>query len=196
VIGFGPVTDVKRTLADVTRGANINWFGPYVLVSYQDYYQRSYDVAQILEARWVAPLQQDVLKNCIETDIPYWGSRPETVYTPAFRQALSADQLATSGYATLSQDMAANAADDSHTITPKLINQGAHDNVILPAQSLAARDRLCHSSSAPISYREYSTATHYNTMVLSFQDTLTWMQAAAQQEAPNNCPSTDASQRP
>jgi acetyl esterase/lipase len=190
VVGFGPVTDVARTLADVTRGANINWFGPYVLTSYQDYYDRQYGTDQILEPRWVAPLTSDVLKNCIDTNIPYWGSKPEAVYTPAFRQALTSDQLASSGFAKLSQDMAANAADDSRTSTPKLINQGGHDNVILPAQSLAARDRLCRTSEASISYREYPMATHYTTMVLSFQDTLTWMRAAADHVAPDNCPAS------
>lgn len=80
VVGFGPVMSVKQTLVDVVHGANINWFGPNVLVSYEDYYQQTYP-GVVLPGR-VATMKADVLAHCIDTDLPYWGHSPAPIYTP------------------------------------------------------------------------------------------------------------------
>jgi dienelactone hydrolase len=82
VVGWGPVTDVLETLSDVTHAANINWFGPYVVTSYMDYYGENYHPESILLPRWTANLRNDVLDHCIDTDLSYWGHDPAKVYTP------------------------------------------------------------------------------------------------------------------
>lgn len=174
VVGFGPVSDVKRTLADVTRGANINWFGPFVLTSYQDYYGRSYNVSSMLQPKWVTNLRTDATTNCIDTVINFWGRDPAAVYTPAMRAAMASEDW--SAFPDLGRDLEANAVGDQKTTSAKLINQGGQDNVILTGQQQAVMPKICQNSRGPVNMKVYPTATHYTIMVQSFRDTTTWMQ--------------------
>jgi len=93
VVGFGPVMSVKQTLADVTHGANINWFGPNVLRSYTDYYKQTYP-GVILPARELN-LAANVDSHCIDTDLSYWGHTPAAIYTPEFIQSSLAEDICT-----------------------------------------------------------------------------------------------------
>lgn len=187
VVGFGPVTDVKATLVDVIHGANILWFGPYVLYSYSDWYRENYPVDKILQPPYSQNLKTDIAKNCIDTNISHWGNKDiNKVYTPAFIQAMRDGTLAQFA-PTFNDRLVQNLAADVKTSSHKLINQGRLDNVILPSQSESARKRLCQLGNS-VTFREYGDATHYNTMLKSFQDTLSWMQAVSSGEAvPQNC---------
>lgn len=175
VIGFGPVNDVKRTLADVTRGANINWFGPFVMTSYQDYYKRNYDVSTMLQPRWVNTLSNDVSTHCIDSVINYWGRSAAAVYTPAFRQAMSSGNW--NQFADFSQALDENEVGDQDTASAKLINQGQRDNVILHGQQEYVLPKICRNSQGAVGYKLYPSADHYNIMVQSFGDTIVWMKA-------------------
>lgn len=187
VVGFGPVSSVKETWADITRGANINWFGPFVLASYSDYYKQDYMTSEILQNKWSKNLSSDVAKNCIDTVIGYWGKKPDQVYEAKFLAALKNDNLAQVGYGALASDLEKNKLGNTMTKTAKLINQGVEDNVILPRQSMAFRDRLCAAGNKNVSYKAYR-ANHYNTMVISFNDTMAWMgQVLSGQSPPTAC---------
>ncbi len=188
VVGFGPVTDVKTTLTDVTRGANILWFGPYALYSYADWYNEVYPLDKILQPPYSQDLKTDIAKNCIDTNIQYWGNKDiNKVYTPAFIQAMRDGTLA-QFVPTFNDRLVQNLAADVKTSSRKLINQGKLDNVIFPSQSETARKRLCQLGNS-VTFREYGDATHYNTMAKSFQDTLNWMKAVDSGDAvPQNCP--------
>ncbi len=189
IIGFGPVMDVGQTLADVTHGANINWFGPYLLVSYGSYYGDNYNPGTVLLPRWTANLTNDVLAHCIDTDISFWGINDKNVYTPEFISALATNLSSDPAYHLLAQRLADNQTGSATTITAKLINGGAKDNVVLPAQQTAALGRMCKSSSGPVSLHEYAGATHYNTMSTSLKDTLAWMKNLTDGgSAPSTCP--------
>jgi hypothetical protein len=174
VVGFGPVMSVSETLTDVTHGANINWFGPYVLYSYSDYYQGDY--GSVLLPKWEDAQATDVPAHCIDTDIVHWGKIPANVYTPEFLTAATAGQLATA-YPNLSADLDRNAVGPLSTSSAKRINEGALDNVVLPAQQQAVVPDLCRSSTGPVEFKLYPTATHYSTMLISLPDTLAWMRA-------------------
>jgi hypothetical protein len=172
VIGFGPVMSVKQTLTDITRGANINWFGPYVLFSYRDYYKNEY--GPVLLPKWEATLAQDVPAHCIDTNIPFWGRSPEGVYMPEFLAAIKENKLPEQ-YLRLVSDLDRNAVGSVSTTSAKRINQGALDNVVLAAQQVAILPELCSSSQGPVQYKVYPHATHYTTMLQSFSDTVEWM---------------------
>jgi hypothetical protein len=174
IIGFGPVMSVRETLADITVGANINWFGPYILYSYSDYYDKQYGLDTILLPQWRYKLGSDVLSHCIDTDIPYWGHDPAKVYQPGFLAALKDNTLAQQ-FPDLARNLAQNEAGDEATSTAKLINQGHLDNVVLPRQSENVMKTICANSTGPASLVEYPTATHYDNMSQSFADTITWM---------------------
>ncbi len=176
VVGFGPVSDVKRTLADITRGANINWFGPFVLSSYANFYKTDYGLDKILLPDRAANLDNNVSATCIEALIPRWG-RTQGLYTPQFIQALATDSLSKAGYGKLEDDLKKNSVGDQPTQSAKLFNQGAHDNVILPGQQAAMQPTWCRSSKGPVALKIYPQATHYNIMVQSLQDTMRWMDA-------------------
>ena len=177
VVGFGPVTDVKTTLTDTTRGANILWFGPYILRSYQDWYRENYGVNTILKSPFSENLNADIAKNCIDTNIAYWGNRDITkVYTSQFIQAMKGSSLAAFS-PSLDRRLDENQVGTTKTSTPKLINHGQNDNVVLPSQSSVALRRLCASGSQ-VYLKIYPTATHYNTMILSLNDSLAWMKQA------------------
>lgn len=198
VVGFGPVTSVNETLTDaITANANINWFGPFVLVSYQDWYRRSYPVDRILLPQWNKNLKSDVLRECIDQVNHFWPdnlgtNRSANVYTPEFIAAAKTGNIASNAiYAQFASDMATNIVGPIKTNTPKLINQGLHDNVVLPRQSKAGYQRLCASGNT-VNLREYSTSPyavqtynptglvdHYQTMNASFKDSVVWMQARA-----------------
>lgn len=187
VVGFGPVMSVKQTLVDVVHGANINWFGPNVLVSYEDYYQQTYP-GVVLPGR-VATMKADVLAHCIDTDLPYWGHSPAPIYTPEFIQAAQTDTLATA-YPEFNKVLEENTVGAVSTASAKRINQGAHDNVVLASQAAAAQPALCASSTGPVQLVVYPNSTHYNTMLHSFNDTLAWMKAVREgQTVPTTCTS-------
>jgi acetyl esterase/lipase len=180
VVGWGPVMSVKQTLTDVTHAANINWFGPNVLVSYRDYYKESYP-GILLTAR-ENNLRANVLAHCIDTDLSYWGHNPAVVYTPEFIQS-ALDGTFNDRFPQFAQDLDANAVGSVPTQSAKLINEGELDNVVLPAQQTAALPALCASSKGPVQYKPYPQTTHYNAMLHSFGDTLAWMKNLSAREA-------------
>ncbi len=206
-IGFGPVTDVSQTLTDaITANANINWFGPFVLVSYQDWYKHNYPVDKILMPQWTQNLRTDVLRECIDTADRFWPNNMGTnrsglVYTPQFIAAAKTGNIANDPtYRQFAADMAKNITGAIARSTPILLNQGLYDNVILPVQSQAAFKRFCSSGNS-VTYRRYDKSAfavqtynptglvdHYQTMNASFKDTLAWMNSIINgAKAPNNC---------
>lgn len=178
VVGFGPVDDVEKTLSDITKGANINWFGPYVLVSYRDYYKADYQIEKILLPKWQTNLTKDVLNNCVDTVSGHWGTKSDGVYTKEFLNALRDKRLLSSQYPQLAYDMRKNIAGDVKTNSVKLINQGALDNVVLADQQTQMINRMCSSGNRIVNYKLYPKANHYNTMVISFRDTISWLSQA------------------
>ncbi|MBA3679251.1 hypothetical protein H0W80_03640 [Candidatus Saccharibacteria bacterium] len=195
-IGFGPVTSVNETLTDaITNNANINWFGPFVVVSYQDWYKHTFPVDKILVPQFTKNLRSDVLRECIDTATHFWPSniganKSAEVYTAEFIAAAKSGNIANnSAYTQFANDMSANIVGTVKTLTPKLINQGQYDNVVLSRQSKAGYQRMCASGNST-NFKEYSTnpyaiqgynpkglVDHYQTMNASFKDTLGWMEA-------------------
>jgi hypothetical protein len=187
VIGFGPVMSVRQTLTDVTKGANINWFGPYVLTSYTDYYKTDFHPELILLPTRLENLKRDVENHCIDTNLTFWGHTPAGVYTPEFIGAMSTNTLV-GPYQAFGDAMDKNAVGEVATTTPKLINEGAFDNVVLPAQQRNILPGLCKSSKGPVQFKLYPKATHYDTMKYSLADTLGWMNTLRQTAAvPSTC---------
>lgn len=189
VIGFGPLTDVTRTVSDISVGANLIWFAPYVLRSYADWYGDTYDIPRYLVEPFATNLNSDIARNCIDSNIKHWGDKDsKKVLTPQFLDALKTNTLA-SFSPDLYKRLQANSALGYNTASNKLLNQGKFDNVILPAQTEQARKSLCKDGNK-VTAKVYPTATHYNTMVSSFQDTLTWMKSLRDgRTVPNNCSS-------
>ncbi len=186
VIAFAPVSNVTTTLTDIARGADIVWFGPFVLLSYADYYGQSFPLSQILQPKWIPTLRSDVLGHCINS-VKYW-TKADTVYTPQFLQAMRDNNIAAIS-PDLAADMAQNQAWDTPTATPKLINQGEKDTIILPDQQTKALPLLCQPGHGPVQIQSYPTASHYTVMALSLRDTLAWMaKASAGQALPSSCP--------
>ena len=185
VVGYGPVMSVKTTLADVTHGANINWFGPYVLYSYRDYYRTNYPLGEMLTPRVVTGLDTDVPNHCIDTNIPFWGRTPAGVYSPDFLRVLADNAWTGSQYEEFGRQLDLNAVGSVPTTSAKLINTGALDNVVLASQQTAGTTQLCATSSGPVRQVVYPKATHYDTMLQSYQDTLTWMRTLNIGEKPN-----------
>jgi alpha-beta hydrolase superfamily lysophospholipase len=177
VIGWGPVMDVTESLANITKGSTLDWFGPYILVSYGAYYHTAFPLNNILLPQWQGQLDDQVLSHCIDSDISFWGTNPAKVYTPEFIAALKTNTFPTAEFGTLGADMQANQTGNEHTTTPKLINQGANDNVILPSESEDAMTRICAASRGPAYLHLYANTTHYTVMHNSFTDTLAWMRA-------------------
>ena len=193
VVGFGPVTSVSETLTDaITKSANINWFGPFVLSSYQDWYKRTYPIGRILLPKWVNNLNNDVAGVCIDNVNQFYPSnigvnRSSALYTTEFINAAKTGNIANNAiYAQFASDMDANLVGAVKTATPKLINHGAYDNVVMPAQSKSALNRLC-SSGNKTTLKEYTTSPfaiqsynpkglvdHYQTMNASINDTISW----------------------
>lgn len=206
-IGFGPVTDVSQTLTDaITSNANINWFGPFVITSYQDWYKHTYPVDKILLPQWNLHLRSDVLSQCVDMVDKFWPNNNTTnrsaqVYTPQFIAAANSGAIANDDiYKQFAADMFKNITGLVKTSTPVLINQGLYDNVILPKQSQAARVRFCKSGNT-VTYREYDKSPyavqvynptglvdHYQTMDASFKDTMAWMNnIISGGSPPNSC---------
>lgn len=187
LVAFAPVSSLSSSLADITRGSTLSWFGPYVLVSFGDYYHQNYPLSSILLSKWIPTLKNDVLGHCINS-VKYWGPHPEDVYTPAFLNALKTNTLDTS-YPDLASEMAKNDPWTATTATPKLINQGAKDNVILPDQQTRALPQLCAAGTGPVQLSSYPNASHYTVMVQSFRDVLTWLnKVSTGQSLPTSCP--------
>jgi len=182
VVGFGPVTSVKESIGDVAFGSTLNWIGPYVLTSYHDYYKADYGLERILQPRFHQNLTGDVLSHCIDSDIAFWGHNPNAVYTPQFLASINTDTFA-SDYPELARDLDKNSVGNEATSSAKLINQGRNDNVVLARQSESAIPGMCHASTGPVQLKLYD-GTHYNTMILSLNDTLAWLKQVTGGERP------------
>jgi hypothetical protein len=115
-----------------------------------------------------------VPSHCIDTDIPFWGRSPEGVYAPEFIQSIKDNQLQVN-YLNFVTDLDRNEVGAVSTSSAKRINQGDHDNVVMPQQQINALPLLCQSSSGPVEYKVYPGATHYTTMLQSFNETTDWM---------------------
>lgn len=173
VVGYGPVMSVKESIGDVAYGSTLNWFGPYVLASYRDYYKADYGLERILQPRFLQNLTGDVQSHCIDSDIAFWGHDPNIVYTPQFLASINANTFA-SEYPELARDLDKNSVGDEATPSAKLINHGRNDNVVLARQSETVIPGMCRASIGPVQLKLYN-GTHYNTMILSLNDTLAWM---------------------
>jgi hypothetical protein len=172
VVGWGPVMSVSETMTDVLHGANINWFGPYVLYSYGSYYDQTFP--GVVLPHWEATLDKDVPAHCIDSDIEFWGHIPANVYSSQFLQAAQNGTL-DSEFPALAADMNANAVGSDNTSSAKLINSGQFDNVVLPQQEEAAAQTLCNSSTGPVQLNFIPGATHYDAMVKTVHTVISWM---------------------
>jgi len=187
VIGWGPVINVETTWAGINDGSTLEWFGPAILVGYEHYYGHAYPIENILQEPWSANLTTDVMSRCVDSVIPFWGTHPGKVYTSQFLADLKAGNLPSDLYGDLQADLDANHVVDLSN-TPKLINQGAEDNVVLASQQPAAVDAMCHDS-VPVDLDIYPKDTHYDLMVASFTNVLNWMDnVLAQRTLPTTCP--------
>lgn len=206
VIGYGPVTSVEETLDDATNGANINWFGPLVLTSYTDWYKATYPIDKILLPRWAKSYADDSQRSCVDAFGRIWPNnigqnRSDQVYTAEFiKVAKGLNIAANPTYASFSQDLAKNIVGNVKTNRPKLINQGLHDNVVLPSQSQHGFERMCVKDNI-VTFKKYDTSSyaiqdynpsgqvdHYQTMNASFKETTAWMQSIMNgQTVQNNC---------
>jgi hypothetical protein len=174
VVGYGPVLDVEATMNDVVRGSILDWFGPFVLTSYADYYHQDFNTDQILQPRFNATLTADVLDHCVDTAYSFWGHDANAVYTPEYLAAVKAGTFA-ARYPQLTADLAVNATGTEATSSAKLINEGRYDLVVMPQQAETALPTMCHNSTGPVALKIYPSATHFNTMVVSLKDTLDWL---------------------
>jgi len=189
IIGWGPVMDVSQSLAGITQGSTLDWFGPSVLVSYADYYKVAFPLNNILLSQWQPNLTADVLGHCIDTDIAFWGTNPAKVYTPPFLDGLKSGSLPADQFGPLQAEMQTNQVGSEPTATPKLINQGQLDNVILPSQVQSAMTRICANTRGPAELKMYAKTTHYTIMRESFRDTLDWMNHIVRHDgtSPSSC---------
>lgn len=187
-IAYAPVSDVKRTWQDILHGSTLDWFGPYVLASYGDYYQEKLKIDQILLPKWTAHLTDDVVSHCIDSAPHFWGTKPDQIYTPQFLAALNDGNLAQHGYTVLAAELSANSALNDTTATPKLLVQGDKDNVILPAQTADFKAKLCQNRAGAVHEEVIASADHYTIPVMAFQAVWQWIQAQeAGQPAPTDC---------
>jgi len=190
VIGWGPVLNVETTWQGITSGSTLEWFGPYILDAYENYYHHTYPVQNILLPPWNQAFKIDAQNHCIDSDIAFWGTDPARIYTAQFLADLKTGYLPPQLYGDLQQDLAANQALDV-TATPKLINQGGRDNVVLAAQQSAAVQPWCGAGNGSMYLHIYPDNTHYNLMAQSFNETLAWMLAVRQHKPlPNTCSQT------
>ena len=175
LVAWAPVLNVEETLQGVLSGSTVDWFGPYVLVSYADYYHTNYNINNILLPKFADDLTQNVLSNCIGTAISFWGTNPANVYTSQFISDLRSGNLPANRYGALEADMTLNQTGDEATATPKLIEQGDSDNVVLSSQAKGALPAMCAASTGPVTLKLYPHDTHYTIMHDSFLDTINWM---------------------
>jgi predicted esterase len=183
LVTWAPVLSVEETWQDIENGSDVDWFGPYVLVSYTNYYHTNYNINNILLPKWSDNLEQNVLSNCIGTDLTFWGKNPTAVYTSQFLADLKSGNLPTSRYGSLQADLTANAIGNEPTATPKMIFQGESDNVVLPSQAKDALSGICSASTGPVTLALYPHDTHYTIMHDSFKASLSWMQMIQEQGA-------------
>ncbi|MGH2355206.1 MAG: lipase family protein, partial [Chloroflexota bacterium] len=87
-IGHGASTDVTALLRDSP------YFAPYVLYSFADYYGAdAVDLSRLFAPRWLPTLAADVTSKCIDAMPGYYGTNPQVLYHPAFREALFGGRL-------------------------------------------------------------------------------------------------------
>ena len=188
VVGWGSVLDVAGTWKGITSGATLSWFGPHIVTSYASYYGRQYNLPNIFLPDRVNNLSSQVMAHCIDTDIKFWGTDPNKIYRPEFLADLRTGNLSADKYGPLQQDLNSNLVRNTSK-TPKLVNQGGRDNVVIPAFQQPVAERMCKSSSAgPTHIKTYPQANHYNLMAVSFNDVLAWMKAAGDgKRLPTSC---------
>ena len=188
LVAFAPVSNVLQTWQGILHGSTIDWFGPYVLASYTNYYQQPLGINQILLPKWVTNLQTDVTNHCIDSVTTYYGTNPSLIYTPQFLAALSSGDLPSYGFTTLASELDQQNITEG-TTTPKLLLQGLADTTILPAQTSAMNTLLCQLKSGRVSEQTFAKSSHYSIIPDSFTQSLAWINAVRSgQTAATNCP--------
>jgi pimeloyl-ACP methyl ester carboxylesterase len=187
VVALAPVSSVLQTWQAILHGSDIDWFGPYVLASYGDYY-KNLNVDEILLPKWTTNLLADVTSHCIDSAPKFYGANPAAVYTPQFLSALETGDLADNGYAALADDMTANNITEA-TSTPKLLLQNLGDTTILSSQTSAMNTQLCQMGSGHVQTDTFPGGTHYTMPVSGFTTALDWMTNIKDGKTPpTDCP--------
>jgi len=88
-IGFGSTNSVEMLMKEA------GYYSPYIIYTYlQIYGPERVDPSAILQERWAATLEEDVMRMCVDEFQYYYPYEREPLYTEAFYNALYEDRLA------------------------------------------------------------------------------------------------------
>lgn len=160
-IGFGSTNNVEMLMKEA------GYYSPYIIYTYlQIYGEEMVDPAALLQDRWVATLEEDVLRMCVNEFQYYYPYEREPLYTEAFYDALYADRLAEEfpRFKALLDENESGL--DGHG-KPVLMIQGNQDIIVTnPAQREFA-DRL-RAAGSPVELIEMEGVRHRHTRPAGF----------------------------
>lgn len=169
VIGYGPTTSVFALFRRFTVVA------PMVVYAYADLYgPERVDPSTIIASPWSNTLEDVLFSRCILEIQSYYPGNPNTLFQPAFAEALMEGGMQ-QRFPEIYEIMIANSPGTSGHGVPALIQQGTADTIIPLSLQNEFVAQLCRAGSE-VRYPNYVGSAH-DTRRVGFTDTLDWIHA-------------------
>jgi dienelactone hydrolase len=178
-IGFGTTNDVARLFREGPR------YAPYIIYTYQQLYgETEIDPARYLRAEFAEGLADTVARMCVEAFQRYYPRDAASLFTPEFRRALFADDLAEHFPGIAARIDENNTGLSGHRI-PGLIMQGEADTIARTRSQTAFVEALRGAGSA-VRYIRMDGISHRHSRAAGFEPSIEWMRWVAGGGPPPN----------
>ena len=173
-------SDVEGLIYDSPR------YAPYIVYAYRDFYGVDVvDPKEVLLPTWLPTFDADVTSKCIDEVFTYYPNDATRLLTPEFRDALYNDQLS-EAFPAFKEKLDLNYVGyEVNPATPALILHGTGDDIVQLRTVERFINRLCDAGKS-VSYNRYVGVTHFQTRQYSYANTLDWMKAVLDGDAPES----------
>ena len=183
VLGFGATTGLEALFREFT------YVAPWVVYAYNTFFPKRIDPSSILAEPYLSQLANDAERFCVLGAQGYYPSNPETLYQPAFSEALLNGTLE-DDYPEVAELFAENDAGLAEHGVPAIILQGVNDPVVLLETQNDFVRALCEDGSR-VRYPNY-LRTRHETRYIGFNEAVEWMRArVAGETSPSDCETLD-----
>jgi pimeloyl-ACP methyl ester carboxylesterase len=160
-IGFGSTNSVETLMREAA------YYSPEIIYTYlQMYGEKRVKVDQLLQARWIPTLEEDVLRMCVDEFQYFYPFDGEPLYTPEFYEALHERRLHKEfpEFAAILDENESGL--DGHGV-PVLLVEGVQDIIVTPPAQREYADRL-RASGSRVDLLEIDGARHRHTRPSGF----------------------------
>lgn len=169
VIGYGATSNIEALIRENPG------LIPYLIYAYSDFYGvDNFNPKDYMQDKWVKTLREDVLRMCVDAMPTFYGSNPDTVYTPEFGKALYSRDLDGNNFGRIKKYFDENSTGYVKNDIPIYIVQGSVDPIVTVKSQKEFMKLSCQAGNK-ITYTEFAGVHHFQTRQVSLKESLDWM---------------------